>query len=299
MSLLQRLFGKAPVTTGPQVNYHLLDNSVVLNYDGKTLSIAKSDARYAGVDKAIKEKRWDLIPALAEPERQFEGTGIELRGESLFEEANGEAIPQELYNRILALKKDGHSFEPLLKFWDNLKQNPSFNARQMLFKFLAHNGHPLTLDGCFIAYRGVREDFKDKHTGTIDNSVGAKPSMDRALVDDNPNNTCSSGLHVACYEYARGFGEQLVEVKVNPTDVVCVPTDYNGTKMRICAYEVVALCKKQLDEPLYNAGKEDEDDECPNCSVKIGQLANFCPDCGHDLNDGEDVEVNEVEYEED
>jgi len=296
MNLLQKLFRKAPVATGPKINFMLLEGSVVLNYDGKTISIAKSDARYVGVDKALREKRFDLIPQLAEPERQFEGSGLELKGETLYE-LNGEALPQELYNRIFALKKEGHSIEPLLKFWDNLKQNPSFNSRQMLFKFLAHNGHPLTEDGCFIAYRGVREDFKDKHTGTIDNSVGAKPSMDRSLVDDNPNNTCSSGYHVACFDYAKGFGEQLVEVKVNPIDVVCVPIDYDGTKMRVCAYEVVALCKEILSEPLYEPGKAAK--VCPVCSTEAGELANFCTGCGSELDESEEESEEEESEEED
>ncbi len=109
----------------------------------------------------------------------------------------------------------------------------------MLYRFLEHNGHPLTEDGCFIAYRGVTDDFRDCRTRSIDNSVGSVVEMPREQVDDNPNNTCSYGLHVACFNYAEGFGPKLIEVKVNPKDVVCVPEDYEGTKMRVCRYEVV------------------------------------------------------------
>ena len=124
----------------------------------------------------------------------------------------------------------------------------------MLFKFLQHNGHPLTEDGCFIAYRSVKENFKDHHTGSIDNSPGKFVEMDRSTVDDNPDNTCSSGLHVASYDYASGFGydnKKLVEVKVNPKDVVAVPRDYDGTKMRVCRFQVIRECDGIKEAPHY------------------------------------------------
>jgi hypothetical protein len=141
----------------------------------------------------------------------------------------------------------------LTKFWRNLKANPSFNSRKMLYKFLEHNGHPLTEDGCFIAYRGVTEDFKDLHTQTFNNAVGQVVEVSRSEVDDNPNNTCSNGLHVACHDYAKGFGPKLIEVKVNPKDVVTVPVDYNGTKMRVCKFEVMAECENIRMEPVYQS----------------------------------------------
>jgi hypothetical protein len=126
--------------------------------------------------------------------------------------------------------------------------------------------------------------------------------MARDLVDDNPNNTCSAGLHVACFDYAKGFGSRLVEVKVNPRDVVCVPTDYNGTKMRTCRFEVVAECVKMRTEELYGHDKTeiseyDEEQqqteeergealiaqgECPNCG-STDQHGAYCSECGVSL----------------
>lgn len=223
-----------------EVNFLILGNSMVLNYEGKTVTLPKDDGRYAKALQAIKEDRLTDIPGLVEIERSFNGSGIELKDGILH--AEGAPIPTELNARILDFKAQGLPYAPLLKFWENLKKNPSFNARQMLFKFLEHNGVPLTKDGFFIAYRGVSQDFKDKHTGKFDNKPGSICEMARELVDDNPNNTCSTGLHVACFDYAKGFGERTVEVKVNPADVVAVPTDYNGTKMRVCRFEVVQEC---------------------------------------------------------
>lgn len=271
------------------MHYHVLNSSIVLNYLGKTVVIAEGDKRYKDVLDCIRNGELDSIPSIVETERAFEGTGIELRDGLLYE--NDNPIPNELNARIMKYKELGLPYDSLLKFWDNIKQNPSYNSRQMLFRFLEANGHPLTEDGCFIAYRGVREDFKDKHTGTIDNSVGAKPSMPREMVDDNPNNTCSRGYHVACYDYAKNFGAQLVEVKVNPKDVVCVPTDYNGTKMRVCGYEVVAVGDGILTETVYGTpdptheeGAENEevdDNVCPECEADKDSFHNFCPECGY------------------
>lgn len=275
------------------IHYSILQNSMVLNFMGKTVVISNDDHRYEDVMNCIRNGNLNDIPAIVEVERAFEGTGLELRDGVLF--GGDEAIPTELNARIMKHKDLGLPFEPLLKFWENLKLNPSYNSRQQLFHFLENNGHPLTDDGCFIAYRGVTEDFKDKHTRQFDNSVGAKPSMDRALVDDNPNNTCSRGLHVACYDYANGFGPQLIEVKVNPRDVVCVPTDYNGTKMRVCEFEVVAVGQNMRTESVYGqpepvqpeeteeeTEEEDDNSSCKNCGAPRDDWFTYCPDCGHE-----------------
>jgi predicted RNase H-like nuclease (RuvC/YqgF family) len=62
---------------------------------------------------------------------------------------------------------------------------------------------------------------------------------------------------VACFDYAKGFGEKLVEVLVNPADVVCVPVDYNGTKMRVCRFEVVAECQEMNTELVKKLAKDE------------------------------------------
>lgn len=190
-----RLVKETQVAKETEVNYLILPNSMVLNYEGKTVTLPKDDGRYVKALAAIKDNRLTDIPGLVEIERSFNGSGIELVDGVLH--AEGTPIPTELNARIMDFKSQGLPYAPLLKFWENLKKNPSFNSRQMLFKFLENNGHPITKDGFFIAYRGVTEDFKDKHTGKFDNKPGSICEMARDLVDDNPNNTCSTGLHVA------------------------------------------------------------------------------------------------------
>lgn len=240
-------------TNVSKVNYHLLGDSVIVNYGGKTYSVRQGDVRFDQIVQAIREKRIQDLPDLVDTEKAFEAKGMVLKDGVLH--MDNEALPESLSRRVLELLEKQLPIDIMVKFWQNLRANPSFNSRAMLYKFLEHNGHPLTEDGCFIAYRGVTSDFKDNHTGKFDNSVGAVCQVERTQVDDNPKNTCSSGLHVACFNYAKGFGPQLIEVKVNPKDVVAVPEDYNGTKMRVCKFEVVAVGEKELNTTVY---KENE-----------------------------------------
>lgn len=278
------------------MNYHILNSSIVLNYLGKTVVISQDDKRYEAVIDCIRNGNKDDIPAIVEVERAFEGTGLELKDGLIYEGSS--PIPPQLNDRILKYKELGLPYDSLLKFWENLKANPSYNSRQQLFKFLEHNHHPITDDGCFIAYRGVTAEFKDKHSGTFDNSVGSVCKEDRALVDDNPNNTCSRGLHVACFNYANGFGEVTVEVKVNPRDVVCVPTDYNGTKMRVCEFTVMATCDNPRTETVYGhpdpaqapqedlyeeEEEEEEEEQTCECGEPHDDFQNFCSVCGRRL----------------
>lgn len=250
------------------INYHVLGNSMVLNFSGQTFTIAKSDVRYAPVLAAIKAGKLDEIPDLVDVKKAYSVSGLLLKDNLLY--LDNEALPEALSERVLAFQKEQLPFEHLVKFARKLRKNPSYNSREQLFKFLEHNGHPITTEGNFIAYRGVREDFKDMHTGTFDNRPGQVCEMNRQDVDDNPNNTCSRGLHVACYDYAKGFGRKLVEVEVDPQDVVCVPVDYNGTKMRTCKFKVVVEASRMNDKQLVNSSYAPEveptdEDECDDC----------------------------------
>jgi hypothetical protein len=136
--------------------------------------------------------------------------------------------------------QDGFSVEPLVLFMENIMLNPSARAVNELYGFLERNNLPITPDGYFLAYKKVRDSYLDCYSGTIDNSVGQTPSMQRNKVDDDKDRTCSYGLHFCSKEYLRSFGgSRTMILKINPRDVVSIPTDYNFSKGRACAYEVI------------------------------------------------------------
>jgi hypothetical protein len=138
------------------------------------------------------------------------------------------------------MRDDGFPIYHLLKFLGNLMENPSNSAVEELYDFLEVCNLPITEDGHFVAYKRIQANYTDVHSGKYDNSVGNTVSMERCLVDDRRENTCSHGLHVCSLNYLAHFGgERLVLCKVNPKDVVSIPSDYGNTKMRVCQYEVI------------------------------------------------------------
>ena len=170
----------------------------------------------------------------------------------------GEEVHGSISKRILEFMSKGLPFEPLVKFLDNLMQNPSMQSQQELYDFLEHENLPITEDGCFLAYKAVRKDFKDKWNGTFDNSVGQVCEMRRAKVNDNRDIGCSNGLHAGALNYVANYGsidneDRIIIVKINPEDVVSVPKDCNCEKLRTCKYEVVGLYQGELPKPLYKA----------------------------------------------
>ena len=102
---------------------------------------------------------------------------------------------------------------------------------------------PLTPDGHCMAYKKVRDNYMDIHSGTFDNNVGQICKMARNEVDEDKDRTCSSGLHFCSLDYLPKFGgsygTRVMLLKINPRDVVSIPSDYNNAKGRACRYEVV------------------------------------------------------------
>ena len=154
----------------------------------------------------------------------------------------GNPVHSTLASKLVELLDLGYDAAPWAMFMDNLMQNPSENSKAQLFDFLSSFNAPFTEDGCFLVFKRVRQDYKDVYTGKFDNSIGQVVKMDRSAVVDDPNRTCSAGLHVCSIGYlSSGYGSsgRTIACKVNPRDVVSVPVDYKFAKIRCCQYEVI------------------------------------------------------------
>ena len=178
----------------------------------------------------------------------------------------GVPMPDLFTDRILQMRKEGFNIAPMLNFLDNMNDNPSDQAIVELFDFMQNKHLPITDDGHFLAYKAVSPDFKDIYTGNFDNSVGSEVSIDRSKVDSNRDKHCSAGLHVGAIDYVKSYGgidldedndggNQIVICKVNPADVVSVPSDARFQKLRCCKYEVVALFTDPLKDCVQMSDK--------------------------------------------
>lgn len=150
----------------------------------------------------------------------------------------GEFLPALIADRMLTFKDEGLSINPLLELWKNLRNNPSSRSRNETYSFIERHKMPITNDGHIVAYKYLTSDFMDTYTHSVDNRPGCKPEMPREHVDPESSRTCSFGYHAASYEYVKN-SKTIVAIKVNPADIVSIPYDYNGMKMRVCRYEVL------------------------------------------------------------
>lgn len=162
-----------------------------------------------------------------------------LTNDGEWQEFNNAMVP-----RVVKMATEGFDCTPLINFMRNLLQNPSKQSVDELYLFLEQNGCPITEDGCFIAYKIVKDNYMDVYSGKFNNSVGKIVMMERNKVDDRRTNTCSQGLHFCSKDYlphysSSGSKDRCMLVKINPADVVSIPNDYNNAKGRTWRYEVV------------------------------------------------------------
>jgi hypothetical protein len=244
------------------IPYLLKTNSVSLfPANQPPIIIDETHINFVAVVNAIKERDFDNAVALASVKsylNSISGGAVSVNDDGVTYQGN--PLTGYLANKLHQFFQEGLPVEHYCKFVDNLMANPSMTSRKELYLFLEAADLPITEDGCFIAYKAVNASFRDKHTGNFDNSPGTVLSMLRRNVDDNRDVTCSYGFHAAAYEYAKGFmshGDKLVAVKINPADVVSVPSDYKNQKLRCCKYEVLFEIPDASDifkgRAMYNA----------------------------------------------
>jgi len=257
--------------------------------DGERHSINAGNTLFSKALDAYKADDWDAFVACVNPTIRLKSLyasyeGIEVKDGNLY--VFGDPVHSTLANRVLSFLEHGLDCVHLFKFILKLNLNPSKRAVDELYTFLEHRALPITDNGNFLAYKAVRADYTDKHTGKFLNTVDAVLEMPRNKVDDDKNVGCSYGFHAGTVEYAKDFMDRdghLMIVEINPADVVSIPTDCQFQKLRTCKYKVVGEYEIDLTDPVYASRfQTDDDDDVDVWGDEDDDQYPTCSDCGEE-----------------
>lgn len=241
-------------------------NSMIVTRDGasffmngKSYTIGKDHPNYDNIINAVKNDAWESIPELANIKIAINNAIEKTNIKDLYIKDNKViykhiTFPDDLCEYVINLVRDFKDLTPIVKFMDKLLANPDHRVFQQLFGFISYGKNPLTPDGNFLAYKKVNADFTSVHDRKFKNNVGTTVSMSRENCNNNPEETCSTGLHFCSKDYLNNYpGDKIVILEISPTDVVSIPVDYNNTKGRACQYKIVGtLTDFEVNKVLNN-----------------------------------------------
>jgi len=186
---------------------------------------------------------------------------------------DGDLVNGSITKQIIRfLNEKVEDWKPLVAFFEKVQSNPNEHSREQLYDWLQAHNFTITTSGDIVGYKGVNK--KEDGTlisgysghaivdgtyikGHIPNVIGSVIEMPRGDVAHDPSEACSTGLHVGTYEYAHDYANgAMLKVHINPRDVVSVPTDAQGEKVRVCRYRVVEI----IDAPETVALEDDYED---------------------------------------
>ena len=260
------------------VAFTATDNGVSFFLDGKSYVVNREHPGYTQIIEALQKQDYDAIPALMDVNSAMStflnttDPDFEVKGALVY--YKGKPFTEEVSEKVLRMTDKGVPALPLINFLKKVRKNISATAQRELLLFAAANQFLIHEDGDIIAYKAVREDYLDVHSGTVLNkpytlmtfeeksrlpyttdrgvTVGVDNGttvvfMERSDVDDRRDHTCSFGLHFAAHNYARSFtgGGRMLILKINPADVVAIPSDYGNAKGRCSRYEVMAEIEEE------------------------------------------------------
>lgn len=280
---------------------HSKSGNLTMMLEGEQHTLNDSHPNFKKIFELLKKGEADKIKPLLKVEEQvkaaFSGSKVSVKNGFVF--YGDEQVHNAVCEKILEFMREQFSIDPLVKFLEKLMLNPSHHSVNSLYEFLDRHGIVIDEDGDILAYKKVKDDFKDYHSGSLDNSVGQVVSLPRNKISDDPSHHCHFGLHCGALTYARdefhpGQG-QIVVVKVNPSNVVSVPNDHNCRKMRVCEYKVISsfsgkeVEQREVVPSNQNEWDEDEEECCDYCGDEYDNCScdddddddNYCDGCGN------------------
>lgn len=237
---------------------------IVVVRDGQPITLDKTHKNFDKIREALQASDWqsalDFIDMKNTITKYSNGR---VTVEDGVVSLDGERVTGKIVTRLVTclMEENIEQLEYLTNFLGNCDENPDYRVVTRIYDFIAHNDLRLDKDGYVLAYKVVKHDYKDKYTGTMDNSPGELVQMKRNKVNPKDTETCSFGLHVAAKSYIPSYGrpslvaggDRVVLCRVHPKDFVSIPTDYDSMKARVCEYLVLKdvtelFVKHELDE---------------------------------------------------
>lgn len=239
-----------------EVFYAVHDNGLTYMLKGCQYTVSTEHMNYSKILQCLKDKQYDNLKELTDIAGTINKNGSYLSGKISVE--NGEVFYIDTRNRkkvklhgalvdrimnCLGQKGREKFATGLINLLENIQKNPIKDISGELYEWFLSGKNPITVDGCILAYKKVRNDFKDIYSGTMDNSPGKIVKMKQSDVDTDRHNKCSVGLHFASLSYLKHYGNtsesRIMIVKVNPRHIFAIPTDYSCQKGRASEYLVV------------------------------------------------------------
>jgi hypothetical protein len=238
--------------------------------DGTPYPVAKDHPNYDEIESLLladDEPDEEYLLGLVQPIKGIENALRRYSDRVLVQGTDvlfdGKVIDNSLTQHIIkVLNSDNadereNGYQSLIRFFENLQDNPSEVSKNHLFDFAAHHGLTITDEGYLLFYKGTRANGDSSHAGYgivtddegnttiyendyLPNGLNYVVEIPRHLVDEDRHSACSTGLHVGAFSYvSQYFAERIWNVIVHPRDVVAVPHDASSTKVRVNRYQIV------------------------------------------------------------
>lgn len=245
-------------------------DSISLFLDGRMRTVQKTHMNFASIAAIVKDvskgvasstsldRLREMVDIPSFIAKVTEGRVAVSDNEVQFD---GKPLHNYATKRLLDMLRDGFDIRPLARFLDRLEKNPYAleAAKDELYRFLERGNMPLTEDGCFLAFKRVREDFSSIHNGPepVFSIPGTRVEFprERLRIEQRGMTCSSSGLHVCSYGYLPHFhaydGNKVVVVKCAPEDLWSIPAGENDLKCQMVGYDVLREVPYEEVEHLF------------------------------------------------
>ena len=233
--------------------FYFIDDEQITVYfmDGSSAIWKSSNPIFLRVKELALQSNWLEIEILHNQAKALLNSEVVIRGDEIvFKLGEDEVIKQAddpLSSFIVLLKNKGiidSQIETIKPFLINMFENPYIDAVTEIYDYCTAMDFEITKDGCFLAYKNVRNDLGSIYDGGETKHVIGEYTEVTDFVTDR-NKTCSRGLHFCSKEYLSSYtGDVTLVVKVNPKDVVSIPVDYSFQKGRCKRYLPIGVIGK-------------------------------------------------------